>query len=89
MAAIYFIKKVPSPFLLLGTISYSLYLTHGGLVGKFMALAERYLHSVNIWLLAILCTIFCMVFAWIYYVTIEKLFINLSKKIKYQHSAAS
>lgn len=85
LVCINYIKKVPKLFLQLGTISYSLYLTHDILVSRFEALLERFTKNnyVIVWLLSIVACLFC---AYIYYLLIEKPFLNLSKRIRYKHS---
>ncbi len=82
--AIAFIKRVPGPFLLLGTISYSLYLTHGVLITRFMGLIVR-LPGINVWVAFVISLICCLVFAWCYYMIVERFFIKLSKNIRYRH----
>ena len=89
LLCIYYIKKVPKPFLLLGTISYSLYLTHNVMVSRFMALSARYVQYVNINVVYIACVLFCLLIAWLFYIAVERPFINLSKKIKFHHKRKS
>ena len=84
LLAIVLIKRVRGPFLLLGTISYSLYLTHGVLITRFMGLVLK-LHGINVWVAFVISLILCLVFAWFYYITVEKYFLSLSKKIRYRH----
>ena len=85
MLCIYFLKSIPKAFLLLGTISYSLYLTHNVLITRFMALSARYLKFMGIWQRLALGIGFCLVVAYLYYLAIEKPFYHLSKKIQYRH----
>jgi len=86
MLAIYFIKKVPGIFLFFGAFSYSLYLTHKIIIFRFMGFIANHLPGWSIHARALLCMIFCFVFAYFYYVIIEKKFIRLSKRIQYHHT---
>ena len=88
LLAIAFIKRVPGPLMLLGTISYSLYLTHGVLITRFMGMVVK-VHGINVWVAFIISVILCLVFAWFYYITIEKFFLSLSKRIRYRHPRAN
>lgn len=83
LVCIQYLKKVPQAFMLLGTISYSLYLTHGVLLTRFMSLAGKVLPGCNSWLLFSISVALCLIFAYVFYQIVEKAFINLSKKIRY------
>lgn len=85
LLVIEFVKKVPKPFLLLGTISYSLYLTHNLIVTRFEAIAKRFFPHMHISIVLILSICTCLILAYIYYVIIEKPTINLGKRINYKH----
>ncbi|MEQ1733513.1 MAG: acyltransferase [Bacteroidia bacterium] len=63
-----------------GNISYSLYLTHG-LIGGNIALIIK--PEVPKYIVYVLILFNAITFAYIYYNVIERLFLNLSKKIKY------
>ena len=82
LLAIQFIKKVPKPFLWLGTISYSLYLTHSIVVTRFMALVTKLTKSNLLELRVFLLIVACLVFAWVYCLLFEIPFMKLSKRIK-------
>lgn len=83
LLSIVFIKRVPSKILLwLGTISYSLYLTHGIVVGRFMDLTGRLTKGNYLGLRLLLCLVASVLFAYVYYLLFEKPFIKLSKRIK-------
>jgi peptidoglycan/LPS O-acetylase OafA/YrhL len=85
---IYYVRKVGTALLLLGTISYSLYLTHGVLVTRFMALSLRYMSMLAPWMRVCFCIIFCLLFAYVYYLLIERPSLALAKKIKFTHKGA-
>ena len=82
---IQFIKKVPKALLWLGTISYSLYLTHNVITTRFLGLAGRYFKGANPVILLISDISFCLLAAYLYYLIIERPTINLSKRIQYRH----
>ena len=63
-----------------GTISYSLYITHG-LVGGNIAFIIK--HEVPKFIVYVFILFNAITFAYIYYYVIERWFLNLSKKIKY------
>ena len=84
LPCIYYIKKVPKAFLWLGSISYSLYLIHGVLTTRFMALFEKYAH-LGFHISWFLCIGMCIVSAYIYCIVFEKPFLRLSKKIRIKH----
>ncbi len=86
LPAIYYVKKVPRFFLWLGTISYSIYLTHMPLTTRFIMLYEKYMH-LNFYVAWFLCVVSCVLFAWLFYLAVEKPFLALSKKIKVHRSA--
>lgn len=81
LPCIYYIKKVPKMLLWLGSISYSLYLTHMVLTTRFIVLFQKYLH-MNFYVAWVLCIICCLIFAFFFYILFEKPFLKLSKKIK-------
>ncbi|MBC7412526.1 MAG: acyltransferase [Bacteroidia bacterium] len=63
-----------------GTISYSLYLTHGLIGGNISLIIKPEAPKFIVYLFILFNAI---TFAYIYYYVIERLFLNLSKKIKY------
>jgi len=85
LLCIQFIKKVPKAFMLLGTISYSLYLTHNVVVTRLWGLLDRYAHWTGVWMRWVLCIALCVLIAYIYYLLVEKPFLNLSKKLLFKH----
>lgn len=62
-----------------GDISYSLYLSHGLACGA----TAIFTIGMNSWLRFGLCMIIGIAFATIYYYSIERIFLRLSKKVKY------
>ena len=82
LISIQFIKSVPKPFLFLGTISYSLYLTHSLVVTRFMALYAKVTSSTFTELRVFLCIVACLVVGYIYCVLFELPFMKLSKRVK-------
>ena len=86
LLCIKYIRIVPKVFLLLGTISYSLYLTHSVLITRIIALSGRFLKITNMGVKVTIAICFCLVFAYIYYLVVEKPFHKLSKRIKYRHN---
>jgi peptidoglycan/LPS O-acetylase OafA/YrhL len=86
--AIQYIKKVPKVFLFIGTISYSLYLTHGFILTRVMALSGRYISSSpsSVVPRLLLTMLLCILFAWIYYLLFEKPFQKISKRFMYSDS---
>ncbi len=85
LLCIYFIKHVPKAFMFLGTISYSLYLTHNVFVTRIWGLLERYAGGTGPWLRWVLSLALCVVVAWVYYLLVEKPFLNLSKRLLFHH----
>ena len=85
-AAILYFKSIIKPLGFLGNISYSLYLTHELVAIVVLGLAKKLnieaKHNQILLLIAEVC--FAILFAWVYYMTIEKPSINLSKKIFYK-----
>lgn len=79
------VKRVHPFFIFLGTISYSLYLVHIPLGGRFMSIALKLLpNSVTIKeLLVFAGIIVSIVMAWGYYVLVEKRFKLLASRIGY------
>ena len=84
LPCIYYIKKVPKVFLWLGSISYSIYLTHMFLTSRFITLYDKYMH-LGFYVSWVLCIISCTIVGYVFYLAIEKPFLNLSKKIKIRH----
>jgi peptidoglycan/LPS O-acetylase OafA/YrhL len=84
LPCIYYIRRVPQSFLFLGTISYSLYLTHGFIVTRVMAVLERYMKHVPMSMRLAICVVVCIVFAYVFYLFVEKPFQEWSKKIRYR-----
>jgi peptidoglycan/LPS O-acetylase OafA/YrhL len=66
LPGIYYIRRVPKSFLFLGTISYSLYLTHGFIVTRVMAILDRYAHKVPMSVRLVICIAVCNGFAYIF-----------------------
>ncbi len=86
LLCIQFIKRVPKPFMFLGAISYSLYLTHNLFVTRVWGLFDRYLHAMSLWPRWILTLAICTFIAWVYYLLVEKPFLNLSKRLMFHHA---
>lgn len=81
VAGIFFLNynlKWPQFF---GNISYSLYLTHGLIGGTLLMFTDHGLPKAFLFSIALFNSI---IVAWLYYNVIEKPFLKLSKKIKYQ-----
>ncbi|SEO21445.1 Peptidoglycan/LPS O-acetylase OafA/YrhL, contains acyltransferase and SGNH-hydrolase domains [Mucilaginibacter gossypiicola] len=77
---LFFNKKPYKPFLFLGNVSYSLYLTHTVVIFFFLKFAKAYLsNQVVLFTLAIL---FCVCFAALFYTIIEKPVLRRSKKLQ-------
>jgi peptidoglycan/LPS O-acetylase OafA/YrhL len=73
-------KKIPAFFLLLGNISYSLYLTHTVVMRLYLGFIKHYVsNQVFLCVTSILVSI---IFAYIFYILIEKPVLKFSKKIK-------
>ncbi len=91
IALIAFVKKVHPAFIFLGTISYSLYLVHIPLGGRFMAIVDRLLpDSVHLKeALVFVASGFSLLVAWIYYVLIEKKFKQIASQIGYAKNKLS
>ncbi len=83
LAAIHYIKSVPKTFLFLGTISYSLYLTHTLVINRVMVATGKITGDNYHGIRLVLCVLVCILTAWLYYLIAEKPFTELSKKIKY------
>lgn len=81
LLAIQFIGKVPRPLLFIGTISYSMYLVHGLIIGRFFALAGRFFPGADTLIVNLLCIACIFVCSWLFYLLIEKPFQKRSKKI--------
>lgn len=73
------------PLQTLGLISYSLYLIHNNLLGIVARLIRKTLDTgvVTDLIVAIVCTLTCLISAFLMYMYIEKPVIKLSQKIKY------
>jgi len=89
LLVITYVNKVPSFLRWLGTISYSLYLTHIPIGGRVINIAEVKIHSV----LLRECVVFLAFFisiatAALFYKYIEKTFKRLSSNIRYDNSVA-
>ena len=85
LLCIHFIKNVPKAFLFLGTVSYSLYLTHNVVVNRLWGLFDRYAGGIGLWVRWILCLALCVLIAYIYYLMVEKPFLKLSKRLLFVH----
>jgi peptidoglycan/LPS O-acetylase OafA/YrhL len=73
------------PLQTLGVISYSLYLIHNNVLGIVARLVRKFLAIgiVTDVIVAMLCILACLMFAFLMYFYIEKPVIKLSQKIKY------
>ena len=80
LAGIHFINRENRISTFFGNISYSLYLTHGIAGGAAALFTIGKFTDSNRFILAIIVSI---AFATIYYLLVERLFLHLSKKIKY------
>jgi peptidoglycan/LPS O-acetylase OafA/YrhL len=89
LAAIQFINKVPRPLLFIGTISYSLYLIHGFVIGRFFGLVHRFLPGLNPVVANLLCIACIFACSYIFYLLVEKPFQLLSKKMGARRNAAA
>jgi len=83
LIAIHYIKSVPKAFIFLGTISYSLYLTHSLVIHRIMVATGKIAGDGYVGIRLIICIVTCILVAWLYYLIAEKPFTELSKKIKY------
>ncbi len=81
LLSIQFIKRVPKIFLWLGTISYSLYLTHSLVIARFMVLSGKVTKDKFSEFRIMLCIMACIAAGYIYYLLFEKRFVNLSKRV--------
>jgi peptidoglycan/LPS O-acetylase OafA/YrhL len=83
------VNKVPLFFRKLGLISYSLYLIHVPLGGRIINLAETKVHSQLAKELIVYATcIFCIGFAYLFYIAIERVCKRYAAGIKYKHRSA-
>ncbi len=81
LAAIQFIGKVPRPLLFIGTISYSMYLIHNLIVGRFFGLANRFFPGMDPVITNLLCIACIFACSSLFYLLVEKPFQKRSKKI--------
>ncbi|GAB3021477.1 hypothetical protein GCM10027185_18780 [Spirosoma pulveris] len=77
-------NSVPSPIMIIGEMSYSLYLIHFPIGVKFLNLMNRYVDSSQKWVLFVPSLLTVLLFSWIFYKVIEKPFADISSKIKYR-----
>lgn len=73
-------KKVPSLFLFLGNISYSLYLTHTLVMPIYLRFIKNYVSNQAF--LCVTAILISIIFAYIFYIVIEKPALKFSKKVK-------
>ena len=73
-------NKLPKYISFTGTISYSLYLVHLP-VSSFLV-SRIHLFITNTYLLYVLCLVISILFAYLFYILIEKPSMNLSKNLK-------
>jgi peptidoglycan/LPS O-acetylase OafA/YrhL len=85
LLCIHYLKRVHKSLILMGAISYSMYLTHGLIITRAMGLMERYTKWLPIGVRLIVCISLCIGLAYIFYRVVEKPFQMLSKKIRYKH----
>ena len=82
-----FVKKVPKFFRFLGLISYSLYLVHIPVGGRINNLADQFIKNVHAReSMPFVSIAFCVGFAYVFYLLIEKKFKNLAASITYKKS---
>ncbi|MBB6112322.1 Peptidoglycan/LPS O-acetylase OafA/YrhL, contains acyltransferase and SGNH-hydrolase domains [Mucilaginibacter lappiensis] len=73
-------KKVPALFLFLGNISYSLYLTHTIAMPLYLRFIKTYVSNQAF--LCVTAILISIIFAYVFYVLIEKPALKFSKKVK-------
>ncbi|RZK36245.1 MAG: acyltransferase [Hymenobacter sp.] len=76
-------SPVPSLFLFLGKISYSIYLIHYPIGTKFINFIKPRVPAAHSWLLAIVTMLLVIVASWVFYKFFEEYAEYASKKIKY------
>ncbi|NHA07931.1 acyltransferase [Mucilaginibacter sp. HC2] len=73
-------KKIPALLLLLGNISYSLYLTHTIMMPLYLRFAKSYVSNQAF--LCVTAILLSIIFAYFFYIIIEKPALKLSKKVE-------
>ena len=81
---IHFVGRIPQVFWALGTISYSLYLTHAIVASRFEALFVRLIPGLSVSAKFTLGLMGCIAFAAVFYYFIERPFQKISKNIGYK-----
>lgn len=83
-----YIKRVPGYLLFLGTISYSLYLTHAFTIPRAMGLLGRFTPGMPMAFRIFTAICLGVFLAWLFYYLFERPFQAVSKRIYYKPSAA-
>lgn len=84
---IHFVTRIPKVLWALGTISYSLYLTHAIVASRFEALFVKLIPSLSTGTKFTLGLLGCIAFAAVFYYFIERPFQKISKNIGYKKPA--
>lgn len=87
LLAIHYLKRVPAMLMGLGTISYSLYLTHAMVVHPAVGLMNRFTHGKYMGVNLLVALAACILVAYLYYLAVEKPFLKLSKRYKARSKA--
>ncbi len=85
---IHFVSWIPKILWALGTISYSLYLTHAIVASRFEALFARLIPGLPTSVKFTLGLLGCIAFAAVFYYIIERPFQKISKNIGYKKASA-
>lgn len=80
---LYHRTKIPPALEFPGEISYSLYLIHFPLGIKIINMAQNHMSSGFFWVLFFAVTVLCGLFAWVFWLYIEKPSAALSNRVKY------
>jgi peptidoglycan/LPS O-acetylase OafA/YrhL len=87
LLAILYIKRVPSLLLWLGTISYSLYLIHPLVIDRVVTLMGHFTHGRYMGFTMFITVLVCILAAYLYYLVVEKPFLELAKRYKAYNKA--